>query len=363
MMTPKENTRKLMSGRLPERVAFHDNIWGETLVRWVGEGYPVDAHGAPVDPADHFGYDLLLTGGIDPMPFRGAETVLEESAEWVVRRNGAGAIHKYWKDKCGAPEHVGFDLSGRDVWDAQYRRRLITPDRERIAFGGLRHLFKKAREQEKFLCCHNPFLWENMRGMLGDACMLENMCLDPEWIHDYNRVYTDFYKAHYQLMFDELGCPDGISISEDMAYNKGLFCSPAKLRELFLPYTREFVDFCHAHGLTVTLHSDGDIREALPLIIEAGIDAINPLEAKANCRAVDVAGKYAGRLAFKGGLDARILESGDPSLIKKEVAVLVDGMKELGARYIFGSDHSVSPKVSYDSFRWAVETYREHMFY
>lgn len=353
----------LMSGQLPERVAFHDNIWGETLARWVGEGYPVDAKGAPVDPADHFGYDLLLTGGINPMPFLGAETLLDESAEWEIRRNGAGAIHKHWKHKCGAPEHVGFDLSNRNVWDAKYRGRLLQPDPGRIAFDGLGSFFKKAREQSKFLCCHNPFLWENLRGMLGDACMLESMCLDPEWIHDYNRVYTDFYKAHYLLLFEQVGRPDGISLSEDMAYNKGLFCSPATLRELFLPYIREFVDFCHSYGLTVTLHSDGDIREAIPLIIEAGIDAINPLEAKANCPALELAGKYAGRLAFKGGLDVRILESGDHALIKKEVAALVDGMKKRGARYIFGSDHSVSPKVSYDSFRCAVETYRAHMFY
>lgn len=88
-----------------------------------------------------------------------------------------------------------------------------------------------------------------------------------------------------------------------------------------------------------------------------------PLEAKANCQALELAEKYAELLAFKGGLDARILESGDHALIKKEVAALVDGMKTRGARYIFGSDHSVSPKVSYDSFRYAVETYRAHMFY
>jgi hypothetical protein len=29
--------------------------------------------------------------------------------------------------------------------------------------------------RDLFLCYHSPFLWENMRGMLGDVCMLENI--------------------------------------------------------------------------------------------------------------------------------------------------------------------------------------------
>ena len=38
-------------------------------------------------------------------------------------------------------------------------------------------------------------------------------------------------------------------------------------------------------------------------------------------------------------------------------------MKRHEARYIFGSDHSLSTAVSFDSFKCAVDTYREHMYY
>ena len=64
-----------------------------------------------------------------------------------------------------------------------------------------------------------------------------------------------------------------------------------------------------------------------------------------------------------GGLDARILESHDHALIRREVAALVDGMKSIGARYIFASDHSISTNVDYADFQVAVETYRKHMTY
>jgi DNA-binding MurR/RpiR family transcriptional regulator len=62
-------------------------------------------------------------------------------------------------------------------------------------------------------------------------------------------------------------------------------------------------------------------------------------------------------------LDARILESGDRSLIKREIVRLLQGMKERGARYVYGSDHSLSTLVPYRDFQYAVEVYRENMMY
>jgi len=144
----------------------------------------------------------------------------------------------------------------------------------------------------------------------------------------------------------------------------GLFCSPKILEELFMPYFKEIVDFFHnEYDLPVVLHSCGNITAALPMIVDAGFDALNPMEAKAGCDIFAFAEKYGDKLAFIGGLDARILESGDRDLIKSEVIKIVEGMKARGARYIFGSDHSLSPLVKYEDFVYAIEVYKEHMMY
>jgi uroporphyrinogen decarboxylase len=361
-MNARENVRNLLQGRPFERAGFHDHVWEDALTRWIGEGYPAH-NGQPVEVGDHFGFDIVMFGGIDPMPWRGHNEVVEETASWIIRRNGAGAVLKFWKGKSGAPEHVGFDLTSRKVWESKYRPHLLGVDRSRLAFDALRLACEKARQGDLFLCCHNTFLWENLRNMLGDVCMLENMRLDPGWIHDYNRVYTDFYKAHYQVLFEEIGWPDGMSLSEDLAYNKGLLCSPRLLEELFLPYWAELIEFFHAHGRPVTIHSDGNVTEALPVILEAGFNAINPMEAKAGCEALAMAERYGDRLAFKGGLDVRVLESSDRDRIRREVVRLVEGMKSRGVGYIFGSDHSVSANVAYRDYEYAVSVYREHRDY
>ena len=82
-MTPRENVRNLLKKKPFERVAFHDHIWADTQRRWVGEGYPGEPD-RPEDPGDHFGFDIVMFNGIDPMPIPGYEGVLDEAEDWVV---------------------------------------------------------------------------------------------------------------------------------------------------------------------------------------------------------------------------------------------------------------------------------------
>ena len=42
---------------------------------------------------------------------------------------------------------------------------------------------------------------------------------------------------------------------------------------------------------------------------------------------------------------------------------VLEGIKARGARYVFGSDHSLTTTIRYDDYRYAVDVYREHMLY
>jgi uroporphyrinogen decarboxylase len=97
--------------------------------------------------------------------------------------------------------------------------------------------------------------------------------------------------------------------------------------------------------------------------VEAGFDALDPLEAKAGVDPLALAERYGDRLALVGGLDVRVLESGDKELIKREVIRLTRGVIERGGRYIFGSDHSVPPSVRYSDYCYACAVCREHGSY
>ena len=323
---------------------------------------PKGEDGKPVCPEEYFGLDMIgCTGRFEAMPLIDHNELIEETGEWEVKRNGAGAAFKYWKNKSGTPEHVDFLMTSREVWDRDYRPHLLGIDKRRLDVEATRKDREKRREQGFWTYYSTLHVWEQMRQSMGDICMYESLLADPEWIHDFNRVYTDFYNAHYKLLFDEAGKPDGIWLCEDLGFNKGLFCSPAMLEELIFPYYKETVDFFHSEDVPVVLHTCGGITEALPLIMDAGFDALHPMEVKAGCDVVKFAEEYGDRICFVGGLDERILETGDRGLIRSEIERIIKTMKDLGARYVFGSDHSISTNVKLNDYKYALEVYRDNM--
>jgi uroporphyrinogen decarboxylase len=379
----------LLRGQTAERVALLDSPWGDTLAAWITQGYPtrmvykdvgeqrwredgkrveVEVAGEyeePVPPWQHFGYDMAGAGPwFDQLPLKDHSELVEETDEWGVRRNGAGAALKYWKHKSGTPEHIDFRMTSREVWERDYRPHLLQLDPERVKLEEVQKNLAEIHEAGLWTHFGHMFIWEIMRQSMGDVTLYQSLLLDPAWVHDFNRVYTDFFKTHFAYMFEHLGLPDGIWIYEDLGYKNGLFASPKVLSEVIFPYYTELIAFFHEYDLPVVLHTCGSTAQALPLIIEAGFDAVNPMERKAvNNDPFAFAEQYGDKLAFVGGLDARVFESNDRDLIRREVTDYIEGMKARGARLVFASDHSISTNTHYDSYRYAVDVYREHMWY
>lgn len=396
MQTPREVVDALLrgkgaDGRKAERMAIIEGPWPDTLAAWVQQGYPTrtrrrrpgqkrwrssdgmwedvveeGVYEEPVPPWLHFGFDMVGAGGwFDIMPLRGHEELLYETDEWEVKRNGAGAALKYWKHKSGTPEHIDFLMTNRAVWERDYRPHLLEWDERRVEdVEGQRESAEEARAENRWVHYGHMFVWESMRQSMGDVAMYTSLLDDPAWIHDYNQVYTALYKRAFAYLFEHAGLPDGIWLYEDLGYKNGLFASPKLLSELIFPYFKEMVDFFHGYNLPVVLHSCGSVAQAMPLIIEAGFDALNPMERKAKDNDPFMfAEKYGDRLAFVGGFDTRIFETNDRELIRREMVSYMEGMKARGARLVFASDHSISPRVEYGTYCYAVEVFREHMWY
>ena len=389
-LSSHDNIDALLRGKPAERVGLMESFWNDTYVLWVKQGYPtyrvyknagdtmreeedgfvreVEVAGEYVEPVPawkHFGFDMTGVGGwFDTKPLRGYNELVSETAEWEVRRNGAGASFKHWKHKMGTPEHIDFRMTTREIWEKEYKPYLLEFDPLRTKVADTRKNLAEARQAGLWASYGHMFVWELGRGSLGDITLYSSLLSDPDWIHDFNRTYTDFYKRYYQYYFDQVGLPDGIWMFEDMGYNAGLFASPRTFETMIFPYFREMIEFFHGYNLPVVLHSCGSVAQALPLITSVGFDALNPMERKSRHNDPFLfAEKYGDKLAFVGGLDVRVLETNDKDTVRREVAAYIDGMKSRGARLVFASDHSVPPTVNYDTYRYALDVYREHMYY
>jgi len=82
------------------------------------------------------------------------------------------------------------------------------------------------------------------------------------------------------------------------------------------------------------------------------------VEAKADLDVVALKAHYAGRLAFAGNIDVRVLERNDPDEIRAEALYKLQAAR--GGGLIVQSDHSVSSGVAPESYALLVDTVRRY---
>jgi uroporphyrinogen-III decarboxylase len=149
----------------------------------------------------------------------------------------------------------------------------------------------------------------------------------------------------------------GMYIFGDVAYVKGMFFGAPRWRELFKPHVKALIDLCHRHDLMTIYHGCGNARDIFDDLVELGLDAYNPVEAKAGLDVVELKERYAGKMAFVGNVDVRVLEAGDPDAIQHEVRRKLQAARDGG--WVFQSDHSVTSNIAPESYELAIQTLRE----
>jgi uroporphyrinogen decarboxylase len=197
-----------------------------------------------------------------------------------------------------------------------------------------------------------------MRKALGDIVMLEAMCQNPGWIHDFCQVVTDNILMHMGYILDNIGRPDGIWIYEDMGYRQAPFVSPGLYREMIFPYHKKTAEFIHSYNLPFILHSCGRIRPLLPDIMDAGIDCLQALEVKAGQDVLEMAEAAENRISFMGNIDIRAFESNSKDTIHNEIVPKLKAVRKRRIPFIFHSDHSIPSSVSLQSYTYALECFR-----
>jgi uroporphyrinogen decarboxylase len=97
-------------------------------------------------------------------------------------------------------------------------------------------------------------------------------------------------------------------------------------------------------------HTDGDVNGVMDLYLEAGFDCLQPLEAKANMDVRRLCPRYGDRMAFFGNIDVMTMATNDLARIEAEiVAKFAAGKATQG--YIYHSDHSIPPSVSWETYQ------------
>jgi len=127
----------------------------------------------------------------------------------------------------------------------------------------------------------------------------------------------------------------------DIASKQGLMFSPEFLKAEFFPRLKLLIDEWHNHGIKVIYHSEGELSQVIPDIIEAGADGLNPLEP--DILDIKTLRENYPNLIFWGGIDNnRLLCEGTVGEVEQAV---IDLIRDAGSngRLLLGSSGQIHP--------------------
>jgi uroporphyrinogen decarboxylase len=128
---------------------------------------------------------------------------------------------------------------------------------------------------------------------------------------------------------------------------------------LIWPQHKRLVDWAHGRGMKFIYHTDGDVNGVMDLYVQAGFDCLQPLEAKASMDIRKLCPKYGNRMSFFGNIDVMVMATNDLEKIEAEIAgKLAAGKATKG--YVYHSDHSVPPQVSWDTYQFIIDCLKRY---
>lgn len=200
------------------------------------------------------------------------------------------------------------------------------------------------------------FLYRNDR-------FLMLLAAEPKRAHAFLDRAVQLHLANLERFLKAVGPHiDIILFGDDFGMQQGPQISPAMYREFFFP--RQRLLWSRVRELAevrILLHCCGGVYELLNGLIEAGLDAINPVQI--SCRGMDPARlkrEFGHRLTFwGGGCDTReVLQNATPGEVRRHVEELLQ-IWSPGGGFVFQQIHNIQADVPPENVVAMLDTVRE----
>jgi uroporphyrinogen decarboxylase len=175
------------------------------------------------------------------------------------------------------------------------------------------------------------------------------LAAEPDRAHAFLDRLLELHLANLEKFLGAVGGNiDIVLFGDDLGMQNGPQISPEMYREFFKP--RHAAMWARAKQLApvkVMLHCCGGVRELLPDLIDAGLDAINPVQV--SCRGMDAAGlktEFGEDITFwGGGCDTQsVLSLGTPEEVRHHVKGQVAALRPSGG-FVFQQVHNILANV------------------
>jgi uroporphyrinogen decarboxylase len=267
----------------------------------------------------------------------GAITEISDQFDYTYIRSAKDFVTRSWHS---------FPVKTRADWDEKIKWRYDAADPARFS----PEFWAKAEtvaasDKAVSISINGPF-WQ-MREWVGMEGLCEMMVNDPQLVADMAETWTRFTVEVLETLLRRVRL-DILFTSEDMAYKAHSMISPRMTRRFLQPTYFAWRDVLKSHGDTIIdMDSDGYIPHLIPIWIESGIKACDPIEVAAGNDIVAFRKQFGRQMAYRGGIDKRAMAVGG-QVMRDEVMRVAPLIKDGG--FIPSCDHGVPPDISWPNF-------------
>jgi uroporphyrinogen decarboxylase len=189
---------------------------------------------------------------------------------------------------------------------------------------------------------------------VGMEALMVYFYTEPDFVRQVLHQIIDFQLGiarHYV----ELGVEVAM-LGDDLGTQRGPLLSPRIMNGFLKPEYERIFRYYREHGVLIWFHSCGDVSAALPMLLELGVDILNPVQATAN----DLERLRAAtqdRMALHGGVGSATVMDGP---VERIVAEARQRMWQLGryGGYFCSPDQGLPwPQEHLDALHQVVEDY------
>jgi uroporphyrinogen decarboxylase len=199
------------------------------------------------------------------------------------------------------------------------------------------------------------------RALMGYENILMAIAAEPELVSALVNLSVDVNLAMAREVVAR-----GVQIvytGDDFAGDTGPLMSPSHFRELFYPGLCRVMKGYKDLGLKVIKHTDGMLWPLIDMIVDSGIDCLDPIDPVAGMDLAEVKGKYGHRIALKGNVDcSHLMTLGTPDQVE---AATRDALRigAPGGGFILSSSNSIHSSVKPENYMAMLRTVQEHGAY
>ncbi|HEC43316.1 MAG TPA: hypothetical protein ENI20_10850 [Bacteroides sp.] len=208
-------------------------------------------------------------------------------------------------------------------------------------------------------------MWEHAMWMRGYEQFFMDMMMNPGIVQAIMEQILAIKMQYWERALEEVGeNVMVVSCADDLGMQTGLLVELDTYKKQIWPYHKRLFDFIKSKAKSkvyIFFHNDGAIMETIPLLIEAGVDILNPFQV--NCTGMDTKKfkkEYGNQLTIWGGScdNQTIMPFGTPQQVRDETKRRIDDLAA-GGGFIFAPIHVIQAGVPPENIMAWWETLNE----